>query len=218
MGDHDDRLAELVDAAPQEAEDLRTRAGVEVARRLVGEDHLGIVGQGAGDGHTLHLTAGKLRRTVVQTPAEPDLFGQLFGPLGAAGRVPPQVIQRQFNVPLDGQLRNQVKALKDEAQIPQAQLTERVVVQLADVFAVEVIGARRQAVQTTQDVHHGALARTAGPHDRPEIAPGKRHVDAVQSPHLFGAHHIDLAGIFQAYDLMSVVRRNPIGHHRPPCG
>ena len=38
MGDHDDGLAELVDRAAQEAEDLGAGARVEVAGRLVGED------------------------------------------------------------------------------------------------------------------------------------------------------------------------------------
>src|SRR4051812_19404885 len=38
VGDHDDRLAELVDRAPQELQDLGRARGVEVAGRLVGED------------------------------------------------------------------------------------------------------------------------------------------------------------------------------------
>ena len=38
VGDHDDRLAELVDRAAQEAEHLRAGARVEVAGGLVGED------------------------------------------------------------------------------------------------------------------------------------------------------------------------------------
>ena len=38
VGDHHDGLAQLVDGAAQEAEDLGAGAGVEVAGGLVGED------------------------------------------------------------------------------------------------------------------------------------------------------------------------------------
>ena len=60
MGDHHDRLAELVDAVPQEAQHLGAGAAVEVAGRLVGEDDLGPADQRAGDGDPLLLPAGQL--------------------------------------------------------------------------------------------------------------------------------------------------------------
>ena len=40
VGDHDDGLAVVVDAAAEQLEHLGARAGVEVAGRLVGEDDL----------------------------------------------------------------------------------------------------------------------------------------------------------------------------------
>src|SRR5699024_9158912 len=48
VGDHDDRLLELVDAAAQEVQHLRARGGVQVAGRLVREDDLRLADQRAG--------------------------------------------------------------------------------------------------------------------------------------------------------------------------
>ncbi len=41
VGDHDDRLVHVLDRVPEQLEDLTARLRVEVAGRLVGEDHVG---------------------------------------------------------------------------------------------------------------------------------------------------------------------------------
>ena len=69
VGDHDDRLAHVVDGAAQERQHLRAGARVEVAGGLVGEDDLGPGHQGAGDGDPLLLAAGQLRGPVRQPVA-----------------------------------------------------------------------------------------------------------------------------------------------------
>src|SRR5262249_28547953 len=50
VGDHDHRLAELVNSLAHQREDIGAGLGVEVAGRLVGEDHGRFGDQGAGDG------------------------------------------------------------------------------------------------------------------------------------------------------------------------
>ena len=57
MGDNQDGGAHVVDLF-QQRHDLQRPGRVQVARRLVGDDDAGVVGQGAGDGHPL------LRRSV----------------------------------------------------------------------------------------------------------------------------------------------------------
>src|SRR4051812_5406871 len=64
VGHHHHRLGVVVDAAPQELEDLRAGAAVEVAGRLVGEHDLGSAHQGPGHGDPLLLTARQLVRPV----------------------------------------------------------------------------------------------------------------------------------------------------------
>src|SRR5688500_223057 len=75
VGDHDDGRSFAVDAL-EEVHDLACHDRVEVAGRLIGEDELRIAGQDAGDGHTLLLTAGELRREVALPGREADQIGR----------------------------------------------------------------------------------------------------------------------------------------------
>lgn len=58
MCDHDERLAELIGGSTQEREYLGARPGVEVACRLVSEDHLWAAHEGSGYGNSLLLSTG----------------------------------------------------------------------------------------------------------------------------------------------------------------
>jgi|SRR5579871_6356297 len=69
MRDQQDGLAVLPVEAFQLSHDFRTGAGIEVTRRLVGQDNLWLVDQGASNGDTLLLSAGQL-------------IGQVSGPFG----------------------------------------------------------------------------------------------------------------------------------------
>src|SRR5260370_14212784 len=51
----------------QDHHDLQAGATIQVTSRLVSQDHRGTRRQGAGDSHTLLLTAGKLYRAMVGT-------------------------------------------------------------------------------------------------------------------------------------------------------
>src|SRR5690242_10006450 len=62
VGDHHDGLAEVVDRLAHEGEDLRTRARVEVAGGLVGEDDRRLAQQRTADGDALLLTTRELGR------------------------------------------------------------------------------------------------------------------------------------------------------------
>ena len=127
VGDHDDRLAELVDGAAQEVEHLGRGLRVEVARRLVGEDDRRPGGQRAGHGDALLLAAGELGGPVVEAVAEADGVDEAVDPrvvgLAAGDR------QRQEDVlprVEDGQ---QVEGLEDEADLVAAQRRQRLVVE-----------------------------------------------------------------------------------------
>src|SRR3954451_5775048 len=64
VGDHDDRLTELVDRAPQQLQDLGRAHRVEVAGWLIGEDAGRAAAERAHDRDTLLLAAGQLARAV----------------------------------------------------------------------------------------------------------------------------------------------------------
>ena len=123
--DHDDRLAELVDGAPEQVEHVAPGGGVEVAGRLVGEDDGRARDQRARDGDPLLLAAGELRRPVRAAVAEPDGLDQRLEPGGVD--VLARDAQRQEHVLLGGEDREQVVALEDEADLRAAQQRELVV-------------------------------------------------------------------------------------------
>ena len=72
VGDHHDRLPEIVNGVAHEGQDLRAGPAVEVPRRLVGKDDVGAPGQRPGHSDTLLLAAGQLARAVGQADRTAD--------------------------------------------------------------------------------------------------------------------------------------------------
>ena len=82
VGDEDERDAELLAQVLEQVHHLRLDRHVEGADRLVGDDHLGLYGQRAGDADALALAAGELVRVaVVVLGVEPDHLQQLLDPV-----------------------------------------------------------------------------------------------------------------------------------------
>ena len=90
MGDNDDRYAVRPIQILKYGDDRFGRFGVEIARRLIGQDHARVVHQGPGNGHPLLLSARELGRPVAgaidlengvltlvhfSMPADPTKFG-----------------------------------------------------------------------------------------------------------------------------------------------
>ncbi len=82
VGDHDDGIAAAVELV-EDLEDLVARAGIEVAGRLVGEQDQWRVGEGAGDGDALALSARELVRLVAHAIGQPDPLDRLLGETAA---------------------------------------------------------------------------------------------------------------------------------------
>ena len=70
VGDHDHRLAELVDDGPEEAQQLGPGLGVQRSSGLVREHDVGAVDEGAGHGDPLLLSSRQLGGPVPQPVAE----------------------------------------------------------------------------------------------------------------------------------------------------
>ena len=178
VGDHDDRLAEVVDRAAQQGEHVAPGARVEVAGRLVGEDDGRARDQRARHGDALLLAAGELRRAVPAAVREPDRVDQRLEPL-RVGPVPGDA-DRQEDVLLGGEDRQQVVALEDEADLGAAQQREVVVSQRVEPGAGDLDRAARGLVEPGEDVHQRRLAGARGAHDRGEAAGREGDVDAAQ--------------------------------------
>ncbi len=93
MRDHEHRLASRRDDAQQLVLDGAAGQGVERAKRLVEQQHLGLYRKCTGYAHTLLHPARKFRRLLVQGPPQPHhfkvmaavLFDFIAAPLGPAG-------------------------------------------------------------------------------------------------------------------------------------
>jgi hypothetical protein len=127
VGDHDHRLPELIDGLAQQVEHVGARPRVEVPGGLVGEDDRRLGDQGAGNRDPLLLTAGELGGAVGAPVLEADGADQLVYPslvgLAAGDR------ERQHQVLLGGEDREQVEELEDEAELVAPQLGQLGVVE-----------------------------------------------------------------------------------------
>src|SRR5690606_12586319 len=143
----------------------------------------------------LLLAAGQLGRVVLHARAEADLRQRLLDALAARGGGHAAVAQRNVAVVELVEVRDQVEALEDEADLAVAQLRARVVGQSAHVLAVEQVLAAGEGLQQAGDVEEGGLARARGAGDRDELAVAHVQVERPQGVGLdeFGA--VDLADL-----------------------
>ena len=94
---------------------LNAGYAVQRAGRLIGKDNIRIVYKRPGYCDALHLSARKLIRLFVELRFQPDFFQRLLRPGSALRGAYPAQRQRQFHIFDNGQVRNQVVVLKDEA-------------------------------------------------------------------------------------------------------
>ena len=199
VGDHHDGDALLVELL-KHAHDFDGGFAVEIARRFVGEEDLGLIHEGARDGDALLLSAGKLGREVIGALGEPDDLEGVEGAVAhlAGGEFTAAVKHGELDVFEGGGAGEEVEPLKDEAEFFVAEVGEGVAVEFEDVDAIEKIAAARRPVEAAERVHEGGFAGAAGAHDCHEFAAIDFERDAADGVDL------DLAGIVDAVDVLKV--------------
>ena len=113
MGDHDHKV--VTGYFPQELHDLLAGLAVKGAGGFVRQHDGRIVDEGAGDGHALHLPAGKLGRALVHLIHQADAVKLLGRPALTLLAADAGKGQRQFHVAQQSLVRDQVVALEDKA-------------------------------------------------------------------------------------------------------
>ena len=176
--DHDDE-AVLRDLLEQ-VHDLHGRGRVEGAGGLVGEQDLWVVDEGAGDGHTLHLAAGKLARTLVHVVGEADAGEGIEGALATLGAAHAGERERELHVGENRLVRDEVVALEDEADAVVAVGVPVAVLVLAGGDAVDHEVAVIEVVEAAHDVEHRGLAGARRAEHRHELAVTEGHGDVVE--------------------------------------
>src|SRR5579859_5225088 len=114
-GHHDGRTASV--DAQEELHDLPRRGGVEVAGRLVGDDHPRGVHERPRDGDALLLAAGQVRRVGQLLAGEAhrvERFGHAAVDQAVRLAVHPQ---REGHVLVHGQVRQELEVLEDQAHL-----------------------------------------------------------------------------------------------------
>ncbi len=154
MRDDEDRVSGGV-KLPQKIQDNLLVGFVEIAGGLVGENQFRLIDQSARDRHALLFAAGqfggKMREAVSQTHAL-----QRFGGLRFVGDA--VEILGEHDVFERGQIRNQVKLLKDEADGFRAVAREFRFAELADFDAVHEYAPAGGTIQAAEDVDERRLA------------------------------------------------------------
>ena len=107
---------------------------------------------------------------MVNALCHPDRGERLLRAPAARVPVDAGVGERQFHVREGGRARDEVEALKDEADLAVAQVGEIVLVHVAHVDAVDQVAPAGRQVEAAEDVHQRALAAAGAAHDRDEVA------------------------------------------------
>src|SRR5206468_5906 len=150
---------------------------VERPERLVEQQHLGLDGEGAGEGHALALPAGQLRRTAVRQPVELHELQEVHHLRadvghGRAGGARPHA-QAEGHVLEDGHVPEERVVLEDEPHPPHAHVA------LGLVLALEEDDARVGRLQARDDAEEAGLAGARRPEQGHQLARGDGHADGV---------------------------------------
>src|SRR5690349_12025324 len=179
----------------EELDDLARLAGVQVARRLVGEEERGAGDDGAGDANELLLAAGELAReeVLLADDAEPvERVGDERLPLRLAHAA---VLERDVEVLGDGEVVEEVVLLEDEADVAAAERGAVLEAHAVHRVAAEVELAVPLVVEEAHDGEQRRLAGAGGPHDGHELARLDVERDAAEHPALAGADVVRLLDV-----------------------
>ena len=194
VGHHDDQL--ILCHIPDQIHDLYTGCSIQCSGGLITQQDLRVVGKRSGDGYTLHLSAGKLVGLFVEMILQTHLFQHLqstlvFFCLGYAAER-----HTQFHVCHDGQMRNQIIALKDKSDgivpicvpIPVGKI--RGFLPLYDELSGII------AIQSPDDIQTSGFPRTACSQNSYKLLLPECNADIIQRLCLGFPHPIGFLDVF----------------------
>ena len=179
MGHEDQRRRGAAIQLEHQLHDVAARAAVEVTRGLVRKQDSRLRCKGPRNGHALLLSAGQLRRVVSKAVAQADLVDDAqrrVARILTAGE-----LERQHDVFQRVERRHEVKRLKHEADALGADARAPVLVQLAEIRAVEFDISLRWQVEPCQQGQQGRLAGSGRAHDCDRLAGHNAETDVRQN-------------------------------------
>ena len=181
VGDEQERRRPVAAPGEEMADDLLAGRGVEVPGRLVGEEEVRVVDEGAGDGHPLLLAARQFAGVVSQAVREPDGGELLAGPVERVGGA--RELARRGHVLEGGHGGNEVERLEHDADVSPPKPREGVFVEGREVRARHLDASPRRTLETADDHEQGALAGAGRAHHAHRLPGSEVEVDAAQDLH-----------------------------------
>ena len=138
VGHHDNGGPVLIDFL-EKIEHLPGHQRIKVAGWLIGKEKSRFSRQGTCDRHTLLLAAGKLRRQVRLARGQTDESQHLFNGFPPTTSRPATIAERYFDIVRQAQVGNQIETLKYESNFFIPDPGSLVVVDRADILAIQFI-------------------------------------------------------------------------------
>jgi hypothetical protein len=207
----------------EELHDLFALRGVKIARRLIGEDELWILNDGARHPHELLLATGKLVGEKVLFPHDIEPVERVAHQAGAFLVRDILVRKRNFQIFEDRQIVDQVVALKDKANVGLVQFVAFLDVQFMDGLLEKVIFAGPSAVQHADDAEQRRFSRAGRTHESDEFTLLNIQRDAAQNEKLASAgfeYFFKISQLNQRFHVcsLSLVHVLPKGVRHHPLG
>src|SRR5579859_5161207 len=194
VGDHDDGLAEVFVQAAQHFEDDFGILGVEVAGGLVSEQDFRFVDDGASDSDALLFAAGHFGWLMCEAAFEAEHLCDNVEAMGIEAVA--MNILSDGDIALGGQRGEEIKALKDEADLAAAELGALGVAHFGQIVAVNKHSAFRSLCQPADDVEQRRLAAARWAHHRDRFAGLHLEVHATQRRDFYLTSVVELPKIF----------------------
>ena len=151
VGGEDERRPEALVELDHRVQDLVGVLGVEVGRRLVGQDDLGLLDHGPGDGDPLVLAARHLAGPGAGPVGQADPGQGVHHRLAPGRRGHPQEEERELDVLVGRVDRQEVEGLEDEPDVVVAEARRRLCgVKRLDVLAQDLGAGPRSACRASR--------------------------------------------------------------------
>ena len=190
VGDDDEGGSAADGGAQQLGEDFIRGAGVEGTGRFVGEGDDGLGDLGAGDRHSLCLSAGELSDPLVHVLAQTETVEPGPGVLGGVRAAHTGEHGGERDIVDGGEFGQEQPLLEDEAEDLAAQGGAAGFLERGDLGGRAAVGRRQTDVTAVgtddagQAVQKGRLAGTGGSHDGQGFAEADPEIDSGESVRL----------------------------------
>src|SRR5450432_2245388 len=182
---HQHCLLILLHQGQDKSHDFVSALAIQVACGFVAQQERWVGNDGAGNGHALFLSTGKLAREVIHAVRQSnDAKGGLHV-LAALGLGKLGEQQWELNILECRKHRNEVVHLEDKTDVAGAPLREIAAGHMCDLIACYSDAAGGRNVQSAQKIEQSGLAATAGAHEGHKVALINVKVQALQHVDLF---------------------------------